>query len=121
MNEWSRRGWMVAVMMSVGSACTAWENGAAGPSAESAPPDERVSANPLHFSGTVVWMDLEGGFYGLVSDDGRKFQPVGKLPAALAKDGLKVEGRLRLKKDFVSFRMWGEPVEIVDLRRAAGD
>ena len=67
------------------------------------------------FSGTVTWIDLEGGFWGIVTDSGQKFLPR-KLPEALRQDGLKVSGHYRLVKDMMTIQMWGRLIEIVDVQ-----
>lgn len=70
----------------------------------------------LAFSGRVVHIDIEGGFWGIVTDSGTKFDPA-KLPQELQQDGLAVTGRVRLLKDVMTFRMWGQPVEILEIQR----
>ncbi len=61
--------------------------------------------------GTVHYISLEGGFYGIVGDDGKNYDPV-NLPAEFQKDQLKVKFEGRILKDRVSFHMWGEIIEI---------
>ncbi len=65
-------------------------------------------------TGTIRYLDLEGGFYGIVADNGQRYDP-GKLEAAFEKDGLRVRFVLRERTDVVSFRMWGRIVEVVSL------
>jgi len=61
--------------------------------------------------GTVRYKDLEGGFYAIDTDDGKKYDPV-NLPESFRKDGLRVTATVRLNKDLMSFRMYGEIIEI---------
>lgn len=58
----------------------------------------------------VRWIPLEGGFYGLVTQDGRRFLPI-NLPDEFRKDGLKVSVRGRIK-EVPTIYMWGKPLEI---------
>ena len=67
-------------------------------------------------TGTVRRIDLEGGFYGIETDDGAKLDPV-DLPAEFQQDGLRVRARVEELKDRVSFRMWGSLVRILSIER----
>jgi hypothetical protein len=67
-------------------------------------------------TGTIRHIDLEGGFYGIETDDGRRLDPV-NLPEEFQKDGLRIEARVQELKDRVSIRMWGTLVRIIELRR----
>jgi hypothetical protein len=67
-------------------------------------------------TGTVRHVDLEGGFYGIETDDGRKLDPV-NLPEEIRQDGLRIEARVEVLRDRVSIRMWGTLVRIVEFKR----
>jgi inhibitor of cysteine peptidase len=62
-------------------------------------------------SGTVTYQDLEGGFYGILGDDGRKYEPL-DLDARYRENGLRVAFEATPAKDAVSTRMWGTPVNL---------
>lgn len=64
--------------------------------------------------GTVVYKNIEGGFFAIEGDDGRKFDPI-NLPESFRKDGLKVKVSARLKKEAVSFHMYGTIIEVVNI------
>lgn len=68
---------------------------------------------------TVTYIDLEGGFYGLVTDDGRKFLP-GNLPAEYRRDGLLVQFSADVQDDGAGIQMWGTPVEIRSIELVEG-
>lgn len=72
----------------------------------------------ITFSGRVTRVPLEGGFYGIVSDKGEKYDPL-DLKEGFRKDGLRVEVTARPRPDMASFHMWGEMVEIESIREAA--
>ncbi len=72
-------------------------------------PADRISGN-----GTITYVDLEGGFYGIVADDGRRFLPV-DLPAEYRQDDLRVRFVVDVLEDTASTQQWGTPVEIVEL------
>lgn len=67
-------------------------------------------------TGTIRCLDVEGGFYGIVTDEGKKLDPV-NLPPEIQKDGLRIQARVELLQDRVSIRMWGTPVRIIEFKR----
>ena len=66
-------------------------------------------------TGTVAYVQLEGGFYGIKGDDGKSYDPV-NLPAGFCKDGLRVRFEAKELKDQMSFHMWGTIVQIVHIQ-----
>ena len=87
------------------------------------PPPAKRSAGPqadtFTLTGTIVWKALEGGFFAIHSDDGKKYDPI-NLPDAMKKEGLRVSVTARLKKGAVSFHMYGSIIEIVDIGPVQG-
>jgi hypothetical protein len=69
------------------------------------------------FKGRVIEVQLEGGFFGIVTDEGNKLDP-SNLPAALRVDGQRVQGRARELGNVMTIRMWGTPVDILEIRPA---
>jgi hypothetical protein len=71
--------------------------------------------------GTVVYVEVEGGFYGLVADDGARYDP-GGLPEAFRRDGLRVKFAGKVLDDQMSFHMWGQIFQIdrIELLRLRG-
>ncbi len=67
-------------------------------------------------TGTVRHLDLKGGFYGIVTDEGTNLDPV-NLPEEFRKDGLRLEARVVPLRDRVSIHMWGNPVRIIEFKR----
>lgn len=65
---------------------------------------------------TVRHLDLEGGFYGLVTEDGRNLDPV-NLPKEFQQDGLRLEVRVVPLRNQVSIHMWGTPVRILEFQQ----
>jgi heat shock protein HslJ len=66
-------------------------------------------------NGIVIYEDIEGGFFGVISDEGRRFLPRA-LPEYLKVNGTAVSYEFRTEPDVVSSFMWGEPVEILSIR-----
>lgn len=70
---------------------------------------------PIHFDALVVHVPLEGGFYGLLTSDERRYEPLNLAPQ-FQKDGLRLRLRAELA-DVASVRMWGQPVRILHAER----
>lgn len=62
--------------------------------------------------GRVIWVELEGGFYGIETEVAGKLFPL-NLDQAYRKDGLKIRFSYRIVKNAVTTVMWGTPVEII--------
>ena len=62
----------------------------------------------------VVRVDLEGGFWGLVSEDGGKYQPL-DLPETYQVDGLRIVARLESVTAFTTAQ-WGKTVRVTSIR-----
>jgi len=69
--------------------------------------------------GTVRYISVEGGFYGIVGDDGKRYDPV-NLPDPFRENNLRVRFRGKVVKDRISFHMWGELFEIEKIVREDG-
>ncbi len=67
----------------------------------------------IKVTGTMHYLTFEGGFWGIVGDDGGHYDPI-NLDNALKKEGLRVKFTLRILRDTGSFHMWGEVVEVLD-------
>ena len=67
-------------------------------------------------TGTILHIPIEGGFYGLIADDGTKFDPT-NLPEEYKQNGLRVKFIINPKKGVASIHMWGRIVEIVKIEK----
>ena len=65
-------------------------------------------------NGTIKYVSLEGGFYGIESDKGEKYLPL-NLPEEFKKDGLRVWFKAKPKR-VTGIYMWGKPVEILEIK-----
>jgi inhibitor of cysteine peptidase len=82
--------------------------------ATSARGEQKVTAEyrrPWVAAGTVTYQNLEGGFYGILGDDGKKYDPL-NLDSKYRKDGLRVAFDAVAAKDVATTRMWGTPVNL---------
>lgn len=69
----------------------------------------------MEIVGTVRWVELEGGFFGIVADDNTRYEPL-NLPEAYQQDGLRVRLSARIRNDYASIFMWGTIIEILDIQ-----
>lgn len=74
------------------------------------PEEKLIKAN-----GTVNYIELEGGFYGITDQNGTNYDPV-NLGDEFKKDGLEIEFTAYPKDDLVSIHMWGQLIGIRSAR-----
>jgi inhibitor of cysteine peptidase len=67
-------------------------------------------------TGEIKYNDFEGGFYGIVSDNGEHYDPI-NLPSEFEEDGLRVEFKLKILENQSSIHMWGTVVEILEIKK----
>lgn len=63
-------------------------------------------------TGTVVYQNLEMGFWGIVDDEGNQYRPV-EMPEELQHEGKEVTVTIKEAEEEFSLFMWGTPVEVV--------
>ena len=67
-------------------------------------------------TGTVRFNPIEGGFYGIVGDNGENYDPI-NLGKEFQVDGLRVRFEAKKRDDLTSFHMWGKLIEIIKIDR----
>ncbi len=70
--------------------------------------------NIIYETGTVKFVNLEGGFYGIIGDDNQSYDPI-NLSREFQVDDLRVYFRAKIRNDIVSVHMWGTLVEILEI------
>lgn len=71
------------------------------------------SDNDIIFdTGKVVFCSFEGGFYGIVADDGSNYDPI-NLPDEFKIPNLLIEFIAKMRYDLVSYHMWGDIIELI--------
>lgn len=65
----------------------------------------------VNTAGTVRFLTFEGGFFGIIGDDGERYDPL-NLGDEFKVDGLRVEFEASICSDCASFHMWGWIVRI---------
>jgi hypothetical protein len=99
----------LALLAAVTGCHGAEKGGQAGPRGRQTAPNGEMTA-------TVKYVDLESGFYGLVTDAGQKLDPV-NLPNSFKEDELRIRVRVEKVEGRVSTHMWGPLVRIVEIER----
>ena len=74
----------------------------------------------MHIQGTITYETLSGGFWGIISDEGRRFRPIDGIPEEFQHSGLKVKAEVEPADTFSIF-MWGTEVKLIRIERAEGD
>lgn len=62
-------------------------------------------------TGSVAYVDIESGFYGIVRDDGEKLVPF-TLPESYRKDGLPIRFQGKMDESSFGIRAWGTPFRL---------
>ncbi len=70
----------------------------------------------INGTGTVRFNPIEGGFYGIESDTGERYDPI-NLDKEFQVDGLRVRFEGRKREDMASFHMWGTLIEIIKIEK----
>ena len=73
-----------------------------------------------NMKGTVVYHELEGGFWGIVADNGKKYNPI-NLDEEFQQDSLRVRFDANLKEGMVGIHMWGMYVELKNIKKLEGE
>ncbi len=76
-------------------------------------------ASPLHLSGTIRHIDLEGGLFVIRIADGTQYNPL-NLPDEFKVDGLAIDAEARRRDDTMSIGMVGTIVELLRIRKRPG-
>ena len=78
--------------------------------------NDTAKEETLSLTGTIVFVDLEGGFYGFIADSGEHYFPLNlEKQYKIDKTKVRIEGKIR--KDIVTFTMWGTSLEILKIER----
>lgn len=73
-----------------------------------------IRGNNNKITGVIKYFDLEGGFYGIIGDNGKNYLPV-NLSSEFKIDGLKIKFTYKKVEDSIDIFMWGTPIELVKI------
>jgi hypothetical protein len=66
--------------------------------------------------GTIVWVQMEGGFWGIEAANGHEYEPV-NLPQEFMENGLNVAFTGQVLQDWGSITQWGSVLEVHTMQR----
>lgn len=72
--------------------------------------------NVVSGKGEIVFVELEGGFFGIIADDGQRFDPI-NLDSELRVSGLKVRFSGTVRRNVIGIHMWGTPLELIQIEK----
>jgi hypothetical protein len=64
--------------------------------------------------GTIQHFTFEAGFYGIVTDEGKKLLPM-NLPENYQKPGMMIKVKGKLITDMMTINQWGTPFQIIEI------
>lgn len=68
----------------------------------------------MNIKGTITHVEVEGGFWGIMSDDGIPYRPVDGLPKDFLQEGLRIKATVE-RAQVVSSYMWGRDVHLTKI------
>lgn len=78
--------------------------------------NEDSSGNNILITGKIEHLSYEGGFYGIVGDDGTQYKPL-NLPESYQIENLHVKVIARPNSKKILTHGWGTPIDIIDIER----
>ncbi|MDA0346092.1 MAG: hypothetical protein O3C43_01815 [Verrucomicrobia bacterium] len=69
---------------------------------------------PLTILGFIKYIELEGGFFGIMTESGSKYFP-DYLDPDFKVDGLSVRVQATPQEQILGIQMWGTPIEIIKI------
>ncbi len=70
----------------------------------------------ITMTGTIIYVELEGGFFGIIADSGERYFPLNLDQQYKVKDlRVRIEGKIR--RNVMTTTMWGTPFEILKIER----
>lgn len=77
---------------------------------------QKENDHTVTITGTVKFIGIEGGFYGILGDDGQQYDPT-NMTQDFQVDDLRVRFKAKIRNDIATFHMWGISVEIIDIEK----
>jgi len=68
------------------------------------------------YRGTVKYLNLEGGFFGIVTDKGQKFLPMKIVDKSVLQDGAIIEFSGDRIVGMMTIQQWGTPFEVTKVK-----
>ena len=82
------------------------------PATETSSPFATASDSTVTGTGTIDYIEPEGGFYAIVADSGEQYDPGATLPDDFHQDGLRVRFEVTPQPGAITTRQWGTRVTV---------
>ena len=80
-----------------------------------ASPEPEISKpETITILGFIKYVELEGGFFGIMTEDGNKYFPE-YLEQDFKQDGLGVRVQAKPQEQILGIQMWGTPIEVIKI------
>jgi hypothetical protein len=76
----------------------------------------RANGDVVSNRGKVKFIPLEGGFYGIVDEGGKHYQPV-NLKQGFKVNGLPIYFKAKILPQPIGIYMWGVPIELYEIEK----
>jgi len=76
---------------------------------------EQPRVKEISFTATVKYMQMEGGFYGFLTEDGQRWLPM-NLKGKFKKNGAVVRVLGHELKNIMTIQQWGKPFSITEIK-----
>lgn len=70
---------------------------------------------PLPYRGRIEFIELEGGFYGIITTQGEKLLPLNLKPSYM-QHGMKIEFSGHRNNDVMTIMQWGQAFTLAEVR-----
>ncbi|MFT6990910.1 MAG: hypothetical protein ACJASL_002894 [Paraglaciecola sp.] len=77
--------------------------------------DQKKVSQKMTLTGQIIYKQVEGGFYGFVTNNGDKYMPSG-LKSEYLQNGLIVELKVELMPDMLTFQQFGDVVKVLEVK-----
>ncbi len=75
-----------------------------------------IEGDIIKGTGTITYIEVEGGFYGIVTANNGHYDPINLSPEFKV-NGLRVEFNAKIRKDLGSYHMWGTIIELTYIKK----
>jgi hypothetical protein len=74
--------------------------------------------NNIQILGKIIYLPIEGGFWGIESEDGKKYFPTEGLPPPFQKENIQIKATIVPSPEFNAY-MWGKAVRIKAIEKVS--
>src|SRR4030095_16677773 len=99
-----------------GIVCASFAAAVLGSASCGSPTSPSLPAGATRVTGTVQFLNLEGGFWAIRGDDGVTYDPKDGLPSAFQRDGMRISAVVKARTDLGGIHMVGPIVELIEIK-----